>query len=704
MSENVGLRQRRLTEALRPARNTDAWRRLTPEDIPPQALEGITRVDAATPQEEADIIALLLREALETKGKTAALVTPDRRLARRVTESLKRWGINIDDTGGQPLSETPVGRYVLLLAAAAAEQLAPVALLSLLKHPCAVLFPDRARHDAAVLDLDRYVLRGPRPDSGLAGLRDAFMRQSGDIPEDSAARVSEAIEKIDSIFSPLLHNFSDTNKNFAARLASLLHAAEALAGSDADLWRGVDGEAAADFFAELITAAQHVPPQWYGDDHALLRILMKDTSVRPRNSAHARLSILGLIEARLQGADLVILGGLNEGTWPALPPPDPWMSRPMRLAFGLPAPEKMIGITAHDFVQAAAGGEVVLTRALRADGAPTVPARWLQRLDAVLKAVGLEWPPARAAQLRAWRMDMDRPGVITPASRPAPCPPVALRPRRLSVTKIERWMRDPYQIYAQYVLGLEPLDPLDADPGGAERGVFIHAALEAFIKRYPEEMPEDAVEKLLALGRKALSDLRIPREVEAFWWPRFERIAAGFVEQERAWRAQASPHLQEIFGLWTLDMPGGKFSVSGKADRIDRLHSGGFAIIDYKSGQVPESTDVRRGLSPQLPLEAVMLAKGAFPGVQGDAHALIYWKVSGSGQAPVEQKSVLKAGDEFDDALKAAEIGLQQLIARFDDAATPYYSQPLGVQSGFSDYDYLARVREWAQNAEGEGE
>ena len=273
------------------------------------------------------------------------------------------------------------------------------------------------------------------------------------------------------------------------------------------------------------------------------------------------------------------------------------------------------------------------------------------------------------------------------------------------MTKVERWMRDPYQIYAQHVLNLNALDPLDADPGGAERGVFIHAALEKWVKRYPDDIPPDGVEVLLRLGRESLKELRIPSEVEAFWWLRFERIAAGFVEQERAWRLQAKPYRQEMSGSMEYHAPAGIFTISGKADRIDRKQDGGFAIIDYKSGQIPETGDVKRGLSPQLPLEALMLNAGAFADVKGETTDLIYWKVTGSGQNPVERQSLFASADDLQEAIKATSIGVQQLIAQYDDVATPYLSQPRpSKMTSFSDYDYLARVKEWALSADAEAE
>ncbi|HYD18210.1 MAG TPA: double-strand break repair protein AddB [Patescibacteria group bacterium] len=698
---NTG-RVRLVSEALRPAETTEQWRSLRTGDIPPQALDKFTRIDCGTPQEEADVIALIMREALETPGKTAALITPDRRLARRVSLSLRRWGIMIDDSGGQPLTELPIGAWFMLTAEMAEEQLAPVTLLSYLKHPLMAANMPAEDLRGMVQLLDEKVLRGPRPTAGFTGLRDALLA----LPEEKPYR-QQLLNWLDALadqmrgYVGLMATRSETSfRNLLEkhiRMAETLAATTEMNGAQR-LWATDAADATSDFLSELWAAARDVPDITPSDYVSLMRNLLKSVTVRSHYGAHPRLSILGQIEARLYTADMVILGSLNEGTWPALPAHDPWMSRPMRKKFGLPSPERTISIAAHDFVQAVTAPEVVATRAMKVDGTPTVPARWLLRLETVLQALGIEMPVRKAEIYKQWMKDIDTPREIVPVRRPEPRPPVDARPRKLSVTQVEKWMRDPYQIYAQHVLNLRSLEDIDADPGGAERGTFIHAALENFIKNYPDRLPEDATDKLLELGRKSLRDMRIPQEVEAFWWPRFERVADEFVRQERAWREDAKPFQTEVSGVWQFGTMGEPFTLTGKADRIDKFNDGSYAIIDYKSGFVPRTGDVAQGLSPQLPLEALMLQQGAFKDIPaGPVSDLVYWRVTGSGQKPVESKSVIGKDHDLGSVVEQAATGLISLVEKFDDPATPYFSQPRAeAKSRFSDYEHLARVKEWS--------
>jgi ATP-dependent helicase/nuclease subunit B len=394
----------------------------------------------------------------------------------------------------------------------------------------------------------------------------------------------------------------------------------------------------------------------------------------------------------LQQADLVVLGGLNEGTWPTSAEHDPWMSRQMRREFGIALPERTIGIAAHDFVQALGAPEVALTRAARSEGVPTVPSRWLLRLDTVLQAVGLAGALEADNTVRYAAELIDRADEYRPLPPPEPRPPVAARPRRLSVTQIETWLRDPYAIYARHVLGLRPLDELDADPGRAELGTVIHRTLDAFFRRFPRRLPDDAEEELLRIGREQFGPILSRPGAWAFWWPRFARIARWLIDLERVRRFGVVESLSECEGSWTMQARGGLFTITAKADRIDRLADGGFLLVDYKTGAVPSPKQVQAGFAPQLPLEGAILRSGGFKAVNGSPAALEYWRLSGG--EPVGKRQLIDAGDP-DALIDRVVARVAALIDRFDDPETPYLAVPSAHWAPrFSDYRHLERLAE----------
>lgn len=691
-------REKLLSESLRPAPTTDHWRALADQGGGgiAEGLKGIQRIEAADPAEEALVIALALRKTLEDEGRTAALITPDRDLGRRVAAELSRWEIAIDDSAGRPLAHTGAGAFLCLVAEAAANAFAPVPLLALLKHPFATLGDDPAHFRAMARTLDRLALRGPRPDPGLDGIARSIRQVLGDPrrkkDHEDCTRLLAWWEKVSAVLAPLEQAFATAEAPLVALIVTHLEAAQHLSCRDArdcPIWRDEDGEAAALFFAQFRDGAEGLPPLEPRAYPGLLRTLMMKQPVRPRFNRHRAIAILGPLEARLQSFDLVILGGLNEGSWPGAVSADPWFSRPMRETLGLEQPERTIGLAAHDFAMLAAGPNVLLTRAAKVEGAPTIESRWLQRMRQLTVGLGLEiaeGPFAHDARRLSHVQALEQ------AQPPSPKPPSEARPRKLSVTEIETWLRDPYAIYAKHVLRLEPWDPLDAAIGPLERGQALHRALELYKGRFPSP-PHDAVAQLMAIADQVFQELAIPKAMLAVWRPRFECAArwfAGF-EQERA--GQIAQSALEIRGERKLTAPGGEFTLRGVADRIDILQNGRAAILDYKSGKPPTNAQVKRLLTPQLPLEGAILAAGGFPDLGPRASdELLYLHISGRGEGGSAQPL-----NDVPELIEKAWAKLSAWVAHFDDQATPYLSrlQPFSVES-VGDYDHLARVRAWS--------
>lgn len=676
-----------LHESTRPAAVTESWKNLRPIDVPVDALTGLTRIELDHVQEEAQTIALLMRQSLESPTKTTALVTADRSLAERVSAVLQRWGIVANDSAGTSLATQPIGAFLCDVLAAAAPQASSIDFLSLLKHPLAAWGLSLVECRARARQMEMDIWRNPR--SGLD-------------PNSAAHR---DLSKLKRDLSSLTQNWYD-KRPLQERLQTHIRLAEALSTSDQEtganrLWQGDAGEAATTWFDEAQKAAVAFPPVTGAEYAGLFKTFLRAVTIRPRYGQHPRLSILGPLEARMIRTDRIILGGLNEGSWPPESPVDPWMSRPMKKSFKLPSPERRVGLSAHDFVQLACADEVFLTRAKRAGNAPTVPSRFLLQLDTVLRALKYSNDKKDALKSpepwQAWARQLDKPETITPCSAPEPKPPVAARPLQLSVTEIGTWRRNPYAIYAKHVLKLIKLDPLEAEIDASDRGTMIHAALDQFIKTHPKALPDQALNELLKMGRAVFASYDEHPEVKAFWWPRFERIAGWFIEHETELRAQGIYPLQAEAKGHTMFGP---FTLKGRADRIDSLPDGNLSIIDYKTGGVPSLADVKAGYEPQLPLLALIAVRGGFENVAvTDVAELAYWKLNGG--RDIAELAPVKA--DISNLMSAAAEGLHELIAQFNDSATPYLAAPKPRwQPHFDDYAHLARMAEWGRTEGGE--
>ncbi len=683
-------RRQLIGELMRPAETSDEWKKPSAA-----ALEHVTRADCATPHQEAVVIALALRESLEREGRTAALVTPDRDLARRVAAELRRWNIEIDDSAGQPLADTPPGTLLRCLVAAVDEGFAPVALLALLKHPLCSLGLSRAALLDATRRLDRKVLRGLKPTGGLSALKELV----GDAKFGDAsdrAQVRNLVDRLEQATSVLVAAMA-APATPQALLDATIATAEKLVPAEI-LWSGEAGEALADALARLRAAWAAQPAIDTGEWTTLLPTLLAPETIRPRFGRHPRLAIWGPLEARLQRADFLVLGGLNEGSWPPAVETGPWINRPMRAELGLPQPERRIGLSAHDFASALAAERVLLTRAEREGGAPTVSSRWLARLDALFgyDAERPETTPEYIQRGRrtvlAWAEQLDHTEEYKPWPAPRPTPPLEARPTKLSVSRIEQWRRDPYGLYANRILNLRPLDPLEEELGAAERGSRLHDALDEFLKTYPSgTLPSDALTLFETMGERHLQTVLAAPAERAFWWPRFKKLAKWFIATENARRAAGTRLLaSETSGEMTL----GPLTISAIADRIDEIEPGGWEIIDYKTGRVPSPKELKKLFAPQLLLEAAIAERGRFKDTKGPARTvhLSYWQANGLGDG-----GAVKVIEDSDELVAAMVALVSRMIEHFGNPATPY-EPSLWPEFGphFNDYEHLERVAEWS--------
>lgn len=690
-----------VTVALRPAAASDDWRQWaqTAKAAGPQiqsALQGLTLIEAHDEEREAIAIALKFRETIETQGRTAMLVTPDRDLSRRVSAKMLRWGVNVDDSAGAPFANTPCGIFLRLVARWLGAPCDPVRLMAVLDHPLFGGGLTVAERHQARLRIDK-ALRGLRPDGGIDGVR----RKLGEVSSDR--HVAELLDLLDA--AAALWPAADAS--FAERFSAHLKAAEHLSGAGEGtgpdrLWSGEDGEAGAALLAQLqegLGVIVHDQPDDYAD---IFTRLIAGGAVRRRAPAHPRLSILGPLEARLQTADVVILAGLNEGIWPRDAAIDPFLSRPMRAQLGLPSPERRIGLAAHDFAQLAAAPEVVLTRAGRAGGKPTKPSRWIVRLKNILKGAGLLAQIDGGAKAEALCAALDQPEAVETIAAPNPRPPVSARPRSLSVTQVEKLLRDPYSIYASRVLGLKKLDPLGDVFDQRYLGMLLHKVMEAYSAEAPPQSREAQIDRLAALFADYAPDYGLDAAHEPFWRARAETAFHSLADWDAVRRAAGDPAVIESAGKARFADGDDDYELTARADRIDKLKSGAAFVIDYKTGAPPSLKQVQ-AFSPQLPLTGLIIEAGGFEALgSAPVAGFEYVRIIGGKANDTPSRA---EGDEAAQALSNARDGVAKLFAHFADEAHSYPSQPRPqFMNAYGDYDHLARRKERAAQAESEGE
>ena len=689
-----------MRQVLLPAEQTAQWRQIASDhpDVEATALKGLRLIEADNTHHEADIIACLMRETLETHGKTAMLVTSDRQLARQVRAALLKWGLNVDDSAGIPLPLTRTGHYLQLIAEWVNKQGSALELLALIKHPlaCGGLAAAKFRQLARLLE--RQVLRGYLHQNDREGIAKLL---ASDRKLHHLKRFYE--QNILAPLLPITEAFAAQNASFGQLADAHGKAAEQLAQTDTEnealqaLWSSEDGKVAAQLLDEIASSdmAMEVQARDYTE---VFHVFSCQQIVRSVWRTHPRLAILGTVEARMQSADHIILGSLNEGSWPPAQDYDPWTNQTIRTALKLPNRRWRVGLSAHDFLMQVCTPEVTITRARQADDSPTAPSRWLERLKAVLVAAQLSQtletgiPDSVETALTS---HLGKP--VKAVDMPAPCPQITMRPRQFSATEFDHWISDPYFIYAKKILKLKPLEPVDRRPDAVLRGTLTHEALAAFIDQYPAgSLPADAKETLYRLGEKVFTPYFGHPPIKVFWLARFQLIADWFIEHENSLRQTLKHSYAELKGHISLDAPYGPVTVTATADRLDIHNDGTLSIIDYKTGPAPTKAKVDRRRATQLLIEAVIAQAGGFTFAENDQphgfRDLSYWQLSGSYERVARITDVLPDGFDVDKDRQH----LEELIVKYDHADQPYLPEPSPQdRPAYSDYRHLSRVREW---------
>ncbi len=664
------VRARAVSNAFAPAFATKKWNSLP---APQRKLPGVRFAEFATSADEAQGIAIALREALETPARTAALITPDRALAERVVAHLKRWGVDADDSGGRPLSVTPSGTLILAVAGVAVERFSPVALLSLLKHPLVMAGEGRLDWLKGVRSLD-LALRGPRPAPGLSGLA-AYLKGGDDRARGVRAAAGTWWGDVAPLFKSLEGAFADPHPKFSDLLEALRTTIEAISGEA--VWRGAAGRAASELFTNLAISGGEAPLDFDAAAFvSMLEQLLGEIAVRPPQGGHPRISIWGLIEARLQSADFLICGGLNEGVWPASPTPDPWLAPKVRMELGLGSLDRRVGLAAHDLATALGGREVLLTRAKRDARSPTIASRFVLRLEAMLGGIEADDRIVALAQV----IDAhDGPSQL--ASRPAPSPPSAIRPKVISVTDVDRLKADPFAFYAKSMLSVSALENVDAEPTAAWRGTLVHDIFDKWFKQDKLD-PDKLVNRVAAL----FDDEGMHPVTRAMWQPRLMEAMDWIAEQIAADKASGRKVIEsEIRG--SIEIAGVK--LKGVADRVDQIDEA-LAIVDYKTGAPPSPKAIKAGFSMQLGLLGLIAERGGFPGAAGTPTDFEYWSLTKD-----KGKFGKRAPVKIDDFISVAAANFSDAAAQWLTGDEPFTAKLHPEYAPYADYDHLMRLAEW---------
>lgn len=668
-------RENLFSEVMRPASSTDKWLNLCNFPFPEKSVQGLNIINCYDSREEALVVASIMRHNLETPEKTTALITEDRNFARQVSDELQRWNIQADDSAGIPLSQTPQGIFLRLIAEVCEENFAPLPLLSLYKHPLTCVGTSGAEIRSEIRKYEKNILRNRQKRNEKDN---AFIADQKELFEELSELMAQPQAKFKDLLSAHL------------KLAEKLASKNDKNGADI-LWAGETGETAASLLSGLLESSEVLNTIPQGQYYDLFDALLAGSMVRSKYGSHPRLRILGPIEARLCSFDTIIISGLSEGIMPKNTSSGAWLSRPMKKDFGFPLPEKAIGVLAHDFCEMACGKEVYLTRSERVQGTPMVKSRWLMRLETVLKAYGFDINKLQKSPYLSWIQQLERTEKITPIEPPYPKPPIKSRPRELWASDIEKLIYDPYSVFASKILRLKKTEDLLPPPDAIDLGIIVHSVLERFYKTYPQKLPDNTKNILISFSQEAFEQNSISSEVRAFWWPKMQKIIDWVCEKEKSLRQEVKYTYCETKGNISFESLAGTFVLGAKADRIDENIDGTLSIIDYKTGSAHNIKQINSGYAPQLPIEGIIAEHGGFEGIKkAKVSNLSYWRLN---------KEIINVQKDLDEILESNFNKIKELINTYDNEEIGYVTKPNPKYClAKSDYQHLSRIDEWEVN------
>ncbi len=672
-----------LSYSFLPASKTDIWTKIN--DLSEVSVQDLTQIECKDSFDEAAIISLIMLKAINQKDQSAALVTSDKNLAMMVKEILLKFDVNIDNSKNNKLVDSEIVSYLLSIAVFMTLDFKASNLLTILKNKITRV----GFEDVFYLDnLKLFELEILRKNFSLKNI-DLVAQKIEEFNDDNLSDWFKKIRTTLNIFS-----LKEGKSSFYQVLLKNLECAKKLSENNKNEI-GLDKLTGVEEFFEFLEEVRGEASSFKVESevyYKILRQFLSGYNFDIKQNHHPRLHILSPIEARLMNFDVMIVSNLNENEFSSQIKTQNWLSRKMRLDFGLSDLTRKIGVSAFDFSNYLGNRQVFLTRSLLSNNSPTTKLRFLLKLETVLKATNLvdklddgKYWYFLLEEFNNFQEDnrfLSEKKRHQQLSKNLANPPLKDRIKKISVTDVGKWIRDPYYIYAKRILNLKPLNKIDEEASFANFGNFVHETLENFVNDYDKIDKNNRLNILLTTyGQKYFIKYFLNQENHLLWWPRFENIAKWFIKNEIEVRKNLKNCDTELSANIVID----GVNISTKIDRINVDLEGNIEIIDYKTGMIAAALDIRKGLEPQLPLEAlIFLNKNGFD--LENVKKLQYYCAKG------RDKNEIKDLKDVDKLIKAANNGIEQLIDIFNKFKTPFYPCPDPDIYKKNEYHHLARI------------
>ena len=666
-----------LTYSMLPYSETYKWQEKL--NIKSDDFSNISKIECKNIFDELSIISLITKYHYELNNGSTAIITSNDVFASQLEIELKNYGLSVNNVFGNKISKTEIVKFLFLILDVIKNNYETISLLSLLKHNFTLFGYDKRELNDLIFILEENILRG-----------------TGKLDKNSIIQKIKLSkdEKLETFLNTIIKTLDELkfkNVNFSDIVKTHLKIAEQISfngiiNNSNNFWNNeINGNELLNFFNELISESEEYGVVDSCDEYScLLNYLIAENSYSDKYYIHPMINIISPQEAKLINYDLVIISNLNDGEFPLFISTDPWMSKSMRKAFGLPDKEELIGNSAYDFTQLLTNKKVILTRSLKEDGVPTTESKYLLRLETFLSCQNLS---IKAENI--WQNVLETINKVEKTAsikRPLPTPPLNKRPRELYATGIEKLINNPYDIYAEKILQLKAKEDFYENKAFLFFGSAVHEAIELYTKNYIKDDKEKLCEKLTKYGQQTFNKYFTDDANKELFFIRFLNIVKWFVNEDENIRLNGyKVYSEETKHKYFKDID---FTLSAKIDRIDENEYNSIDISDYKTGSnIPNNTNILNGKKPQLTIEAIILSD------INKIDKIAYWSVKGKNNDYIKNIDV-----DIKKLVEKGENGIKKLIAHFNIYENCYIATTydLNNQNSYqSDYKHLSRVDEW---------
>ncbi len=579
--------------------------------------ESIHCYQAGSAEQEAVAVATQLREWLHSGKKQIAVVTEDRRLARRLRALLERESITLKDHSGWALSTTRAAATMERWLETVEEDFDQQPLLDALKSPFVFAAQPRESFNKTIYRFEQDIVLHENIARGMSRYRNAIEVRQRRLPWSNVetASVHALLNSLEAAAAPLL-NFIDNQSHSPTAMLDALQQSLSSIG----IWQAYSNDLAGEAIITEINAMHHAIKErslkinWTEFRTWLGRALERANFAAQENG---QIQLLTLEQSNLQQYDAIVIAGITQEHFPGQKESSPFFNDSVRHALGIPPASQILATRFYHFRRLLEAAPNFLLSWYSDEGSDiSTPSPWLELLQSFHQlAYGEALHDGGLAQrLVADKQQQAAQSIEGLHASPAPAAtvPHELIPKSISASSYQKLIDCPYQFYLSYCLNLRAADEIREALQKSDYGEHVHHILQLFHDPQGKETfqlavnsdnRDAAIEHLNAISQRIFKQDLEDNYLHRGWLQQWLAIVPNYIdwqiERAQTWQVSAVEKQAKLEMLDPL------FDIKGRLDRVDSSAEE-TSVVDYKTGKPARLKEIEAGEAVQLPFYALL--------------------------------------------------------------------------------------------------